>query len=457
MDPRSTTHLIYGQLWYPYFISRPDRKGLCLLDMYEISSLKGKFCVTFAVQSPTGQTVLLFSVFNTYYEFYSYQLNFIPRRRCFFEYVLGRFPQKPHFDIDIDRLKEEITITDAQILGENVKDELITSIITVLKHVNIEIKLEDNILVLPSHSDNKRSYHVIINGLCHDSNIEAKAFYFKCLDYVQEKYRKYIDIAVYSEKQQFRILGSQKILSNRPKIFLQKWSYKGKDVYHKYPQLTLVTEDGKLLYELESSLVSHTVNCKFLPSFISETSKKEYFNSEITEEDALESIKMYANKIHIAYDSSRFPFRIESIKENFILLKKNGRTACIICSRYHEHENPFISISGPEKTVIFSCRRSKTLLYLGKLNPEDNLCNELIDSIISEFSNTNSDTTEEDLKELDEISTKSSKSSKSRETSKEQETVCIKDDIKLRRKFLFEALKKSNLKKKNDKKMYFKY
>ena len=87
-----------------------------------------------------------------------------------------------------------------------------------LNDFNVIIDISTDILIFTSHNENKKSYHIIIDHYYHMNNLEAKAFYNEIISKISPNFTKFIDHSVYSSIQQYRIVGSQKVNSNRPKI-----------------------------------------------------------------------------------------------------------------------------------------------------------------------------------------------------------------------------------------------
>jgi hypothetical protein len=77
-------------------------------------------------------------------------------------------------------------------------------------------------VVCQSHSALKRSWHIVIDGYCVENAQEAKAFYERVWELaprsVNANGHRCLDDAVYSSFQAFRLLGSQKRGSGRPKV-----------------------------------------------------------------------------------------------------------------------------------------------------------------------------------------------------------------------------------------------
>lgn len=308
----------------------------------------------------------LFARFKSYLEFAIYSKKLSRSKRYFYELILGEKSQKPHFDIDIE---------DDSVDGEKIKDQVIEAIILILAEKGVELDFND-ILIYTSHGINKKgkykqSYHIVINNYCHANNVEAKAFYQLVVDYVTEECKQYIDAGVYSPTQQFRIVGSTKIGTNRHKTLQKVWYYKGKEIVHKYPE-EVEDPDHELVMQLEESIVGFVANCKFLPAFVPKVIKKSYEETDdITYDDAKAAMKLMLTKSKTldSIHDPRFPYKFEEITGPVIVLKRLKPSFCRVCNRVHEHENPFLFIVGEERHVYFHCRRAPEdkKLYIGKL------------------------------------------------------------------------------------------
>lgn len=334
------------------------------------SSLTSNLIVSLSwFDSKTQKELRLYSYFKSYLEYGIYQMKLPQHERCFYEIILGENAQKPHFDIDI---------SNSEILGDTIRDNLVDAIITVLKDKGIELKLETDILIYTSHGNNKQSYHVIVNNFCHVNNIEAKAFYYKVIQHVKPEYAGYIDSAVYNSLQQFRIVGSQKIGAARIKTFQSTWVYHDREVVYEYPELPDSFEHAFVM-QLEASIIGYTGNCKFLPAFEPPADQiKNYSESEdVTVEEAKQAIILVASAGGIKVNDAKFPYKFLGINGPIVMLKRTKPSKCKICERVHEHENPYLIIVGEEKSIFFFCRRDPTgkKLFLGKLNPSGDVPN----------------------------------------------------------------------------------
>ncbi len=317
----------------------------------------------------SNKKVLLYTHFKSYLEYGIYSLKLSEHERCFYEIILGENAQKPHFDIDIDRL---------DIDGEAVKDDLIRSIVQLLSEHSIHLDLEKDVLIYTSHGkkkdDTKQSYHVMINNYCHGNNIEARAFYEKVKSKMNPDFLKWIDNAVYSPTQQFRIVGCHKLNSVRVKRFQSMFTYNGKEIHHIYPE-TPDDKNHQFVMELEESIIGYTGNCRYLPPFEPIIDSIKYYEEtdDVSRADAKQAIQLVAIAGNTQVTNPGFPYKFMGINGPIVMLKRTKPSRCKICKRIHEHENPYLLIVGEEKSVYFHCRRSSQdkKLFLGKLEPKE--------------------------------------------------------------------------------------
>ena len=307
-----------------------------------------------------------------------YTNKFSPEKKLFYELFLGSKTQKPHFDIDIskDSMDKLHPGGDIVKISDYIKNLVIHCCMQVFQDINSKYGVADKPIVLQfndlllysSHGSSKRSFHLVINNWCHEDNKEAKEFYnlvvSKFRDITKGKYVEFIDSAVYSSKQQFRLLGSQKVGSGRIKIFHEDLSYNGMIHKHIYPK---DEREGELkekanLYE---SLIGFTSGCKTLPSLVLNKPKKVFTGNSVDFSDAIIDKCMDFIKGQ--------PFSLKSSEGSFITLTRDAPSYCNICRRVHENQDPFIFVVG--STAYFNCRRAKTQgvkdsLYLGSVGKD---------------------------------------------------------------------------------------
>jgi hypothetical protein len=358
---------IYGKKWYYRLI--PSKKGeykksRALMDDYNLNMIIDHLVVCFTpdrlpgrkeeFKKKDGDPIRIYAFFDSYIEFYEFSKKFAMKERNFFEIIFGEFAQKPHFDIDIDleTFKKSYPGEDIISTAEKLKDLVIASCIKIIQ----EFSIEKDLLLYSSHGESKRSYHIVINNKCHDGNKEAKAFYDEVINFVKiltyNKYIEYIDKSVYSPRQQFRIVGSQKSGSDRPKIFHEYFRYEGKVYQHLYKE-EFSNEIEKNLAIIYESLVGFTAGCSYIPSLIQPKSIDHLMFSEsvsIDETTAEFCFNMLREKMNPC------PFSLSDITGSLILLKRHSPSLCPICNRIHEKENPFMYILGGR--VYWDCRRT---------------------------------------------------------------------------------------------------
>ena len=288
--------------------------------------------------------------------------------------------QKPHFDVDIELVRNEIELVrneielvrNEAINHEKVLEDLVNRIIDLIPEINVE----KDICIYSSHGKNKISYHVIINNFCHNNNEEAKSFYYKVIEKLPEEYyeKHWIDHSVYSKTQQFRIYGTKKNGTERIKKFHNEWSLNGKQILHVNPDINENDDENVIfLRRLEESIVTaRPGNCKVIPTFeIHEKfQKKIYEKGEDVDYDlATEAVTLLAHSMGTIPESKSFPFKFDKIDGNFIILRRLKASNCRVCNRKHYHENPYLIITE-DKNVFFNCRRSEVKVFVGSLGKE---------------------------------------------------------------------------------------
>jgi hypothetical protein len=379
-----------AKYWYNYLKSSEIetdgviKKVKGFFEDYPLPVLKDKLIVC---KTPTPE-LHLFNAYESYLHFIMAYQNIPMEERHFYEIIVGTWEQKPHFDLDFKTengvfitLKPDgspVSYTPNQIL-----ELLIDAIEKVLDEHHIAINLETDLLIYSSCLGDKNSYHLILNNWYHRNNENAKGFYQAVISKIPTELNnnKLIDGSVYSTTQQFRILGSTKVGTYRPKILIDKFSYKGKIVEHKYPKLDEISKDEKdkqiYVSMFEESLITQTYSCNALPNFAQEKEKIQYTNNtyyQVTPEIASFSLDQLLGKEN---------YKISKIKDGLIILQRIRPSQCGICKRVHENENPYLQVTVTGNINYF-CRRSEENLCIGTL-PADLLSKLLKSGNISDI------------------------------------------------------------------------
>lgn len=387
---------LYGKRWF--FIMKPDptvSKTTALLDVFPIEKLSKMVTVCLTITNfpgkqpkPNGKLIRLYTYFESYVDYYLFSISIPIEERSFFEIIFGSSAQKPHFDIDMshDVIQKNYPGEDVEKVSEVLMDALITSCIHVLKQAGVSIEIEKSVLLYSSHSEKKKSFHLLLNGIYHRNNIQAKIFYKNVIEHLStltnKKYTEFIDPAVYSPKQQFRILGCQKPKTNRIKVFLESFTYNAQVYNHVY------TEDNedvelKLLCALYESMVGFVSGCNLLPDFkeieIENTGSSEIKINRTVEPqasivEATDSMSVIALEM-LKSVMDPCPFTIYSVNKNIISLNRQAPSICPICAVIHEKQHPFMAITN-EGRIYWNCRRTEAYkvsnkkFYVGTI-PQD--------------------------------------------------------------------------------------
>ena len=391
-----------GVKWYSKMYKDDEKKYTrSLLEDYSIDEIHNLFIVALDTCNNTIEskikaienvgTFKKFAIFKDYIEFYHYSLKFIESNRSFYEIILGDKPQKPYFDIDIEKDKFLEMYPDCTNFDEEVNkiiDTLIDSCFIILKNQGITLELDKNILLFTSHNDKKRSIHLVIDGYCHVDNYEAKEFnrlvINKFMNICDIKYSTvdfynspFIDKNVYKKLQQFRMLGSQKRNSGRTKKFNKKFYYKGQEVIHKETEKARNSNHQNLI-DLSKSLITFTYNCVRLNNFLLPEQKiKKYIDfDDLVSEEVKLIIDIYKEYYALNMPNEPYPYKFKDVKGQLICLSRMIPSYCEICNRIHENENPYLYLIG--NTVYWNCRRCKEtdsiiIGYFKKINNDGEL------------------------------------------------------------------------------------
>lgn len=260
--------------------------------------------------------------------------------RRFYEVILGEFPHKFYIDIDIEG---EINENDKD-FSQKVLDCVIQSSINVLNITD----LQREIILFSSHGKEKRSYHVIFQRVL-DNNECCKEIYSKIVHNVPVEFKKYVD-RLYKSVQQFRIVGSHKLNSDRVKKLETIWKFKDVQVNSCY-------NDSMPLREFLVSYIHSSVT--EIKKFPVEVRKRVKFVSTVPvdklEEKIFNGIKKYVSDLS-------YTIRERKDDQNMIILDSKSNFHCPICERIHERENPFIIYTFIR--IYFSCRRKRNLFFI---------------------------------------------------------------------------------------------
>jgi hypothetical protein len=237
-----------------------------------------------------------YACFDSEKEAYDHTQRYAPEFRSFFEVILGERRQKMKFDVDIssklvsvpdqaldDAIRaiagvtsqstttstpaEQGVLMSAKLdeLADELQADLLRSVVT---YFNGALDMERDVLLYTSHGANKRSFHLVINNHAHRNCHEAKMAYDAIHKMMTHKHKDCVDFSVYKSVQQFRLIGSEKFGSGRPKRFANTFMYQGKKITHIIDDLQdaiagLCESDAQRVTDYmiyQESLITHTLN-----------------------------------------------------------------------------------------------------------------------------------------------------------------------------------------------------
>ncbi len=325
---------LYGQMFYKLLIANgfgalqdkvPIRKGFTI-------SCDNKY-VKNGVVSPVGK---IFTYFDDVEKLWGYCVakhKNHPEHRNYYEVIENKC--KIYFDID---MKDNLDLADKMIYEvlNAIKIEMLTKVSN-YNHF-------DHTLIFTSHSEIKKSFHVIIDGFFFENNQQVKQFYKNVKRNVPEYYHKYLDSAVYTKNRSFRMYKSQKLGSNRPKEITKEYD-------------TFIPKLQKDIFY--TSLITNISKCVSLTPY--EIKSDSFQKEEILDEYWEQIVAIWHN--YSDYKS----FKLIPGKTR---LDRIGHGYCPIHERIHEGTNGgFISVS--KGMVYFKCMGSGDTerFLLGILKP----------------------------------------------------------------------------------------
>ena len=305
--------------------------------------------------------------------FWEYYCQVPEEHRYFYEVILGNRKQKIHFDIDISN-NDDIIGTD-----------VVSNVCKGIKHIcenRYGTRVSDtDILIYQSidSSNKKQSFHIVLNNFYVKNHIECKMFYNFVLQYAESSYRQFVDHAVYSSLQNFRLLGSRKIKSNRVKVvFNSQEAAINLDLFVA-SLVSYVPDNCALLSRLsngaddENNIIIKSNICKEIQADTKNVTRTNAADSDLdtyskvplTSTERIEAMKLCHEKCGVGYV-------IRDVVNRMIRLNRSRSAYCPICQRTHDNENVFLTITH-DRYVLFWCRRqerSGRSLPIGRITVE---------------------------------------------------------------------------------------
>jgi hypothetical protein len=324
-----------------------------------------------------GRSVMEYTAFNGYPELYRFMKSVEIKDRQLHEVVPEHSKQKPRFDIDIKKTeylkyilepgREQISFVN---FGEIVKDMVIKAAIKVMATYGVTIGVSTDFMVFTSHGENKRSYHIILNGYYHYGNEQAKTFYELCVREMNIDNAvgasSFVDASIYGRNRSLRLLWCVKINPEtreaRSKIYPATFNYQGK-VYEQRDRLLPYFDDEeeeiigttlKHMCILSHSLVTFTAEAVPMPIF-PVTRKMYEYNEEIPDNVFEECKSAFAD-----WDTEG-NFTVDGSGDGIIHLHRLKPSYCDICNNYntHPHKSNMAFCFINDNQLYWNCGRAK--------------------------------------------------------------------------------------------------
>jgi hypothetical protein len=194
-----------------------------------------------------------------------------------------------------------------------------------------------------------------------------------------------LDPAVYSIKQNFRLLGCHKLTDHvaavyRTKTLSRTFAISDMTYTHTYSE-KIEDADHQEIMDLEESLISVVMNCKSLPEKCVKVDTRAVKYAQSTEsldigdkeldlimdllarrgadvEHSVTGEMIPTHGPYLSWQDPDFPYVIREVGDYYIALDRRYPSYCRLCKHRHESENPYLWVRG--STIYFDCRRRGT-------------------------------------------------------------------------------------------------
>jgi hypothetical protein len=327
-----------------------------------------------------------FTKFINYLEFARFMVKDTKtEERCFYEVIDGEKSQRPYFDIDLSPTGINLSLEEADESIKCLVQQIYLEINEIMGIDNCLVTNNSHILVFTSHSTEKLSYHVIVEGFSVSNYKENRAFFERVVNRMPEKWKKIVDHSMYKSIQQFRIAFNTKFKTTRYKTLNHSLSLNYKGTNSWIPSMRPESEEHIVVMLLASSMITLTSFCRALPAILkpaTNTVLSQYLHSDetfynpLTPEEIHDALALCYKFAGLPFGDVNFPYSYLNTVENngnshLILLRRHRPSNCQVCNRVHEHENPYLIINGINRDVYLDCRRNSEnrKLHVGGLGP----------------------------------------------------------------------------------------
>jgi len=301
-----------------------------------------------------------------------------------YETLNGSYAQKFRLDIDI-MLKDETgqTIRSRQYCDQ-LKKEIIDEILTLASEYGVINGLTNFKPVMDEYQtiyDNKYSTH-LVSFWSHENSRFAYSLYLMLIDRMSKKRAddknfldnniKWIDRAVYnSGTSQFRTLYATKPGKHQKKEYIQTHSLGSLPIKLDLSESDLFRRSLLMQVSKENLLLKTPEPATKQPKRIKLESPLEYESIDIDDVTVKQAIEFFYNSSinHPNNPSLRTTYQFRNtFGKGGIALDRNLSSICPCDeSKTHDHDNPYLTVSGMLKKVYFHCRSCERSIRIGKL------------------------------------------------------------------------------------------
>lgn len=280
-------------------------------------------------------------------------LNCAPNRRFFHEVL--RDKRRVYFDIDS---KENMNLTNDCLIAlmKSVKQEI-------TRLTGKEVVNSKDFIILESHNDVKKSYHLIMPHFVCNNHLQISEFAKKCCSSLDKQFQDMIDLSIYKKVQLFRMPLCSKA-TDEFRIF--KFVNENFDISYQYEGLHGMTrptswdDDRWTKFYTKELWMRSLVNCE--DSENQTVLHYDHISVEKQKEPCveLEEIpKKYKIDISKYLPSGVEVEQIVDYPDNrlFIHCVNVSGYYCEHCKRNHDKENPYFFYNKNSNILKFNCRR----------------------------------------------------------------------------------------------------
>ena len=310
----------------------PDRVTECMMAKEKITETSFLIAKDKVIKS--GKVVKQYAVFTSKEDFYKWQSKIPMDKRNFYELIPTDKFRKPYFDIDLKYSEHKMT--------EEQGKQLMDTVMLAISEELLKLEIKDSVygfLLLNASTPEKLSYHIIIDGLYHNNNMEAGTFFRMINEHLPEDIRKanILDSAPYGVFQCWRMLDNSKINKNNKLTIVHDEAYEG-------------IPDEQIFYR---TLATNVQGCTPIPIVMKpKPAKRIMAPRELAPGEYSKAIDLWSK--HPMSEQ----FEVEGLMKGYLItLKRKCKGVCTIHNKQHDSENAFL-ILYKNGAVQLRCRRS---------------------------------------------------------------------------------------------------